>query len=439
MLTIYDWQGLSEGARQACLKRPEVTNSQKQKVAEIIARVKAEGDKALLDYSRLWDSVELENLVLDRAKIAAARMDEAALSAIQTAIKTITRFHQSELPEAHQVTTAQGVRIERLYRPIDRVGLYVPGGNNTPLVSSLLMQAIPAMLAGCPIRVLCTPANANAEIDPQLLVAAKLCQIETIYPIGGAQAIAAMAYGTETVLKVDKIFGPGNAFVTEAKAQVAMDPDGALIDMPAGPSEVMIIADDKANPDFIAADLLSQAEHGVDSQVILLCDSMAFGSCVNASLIGLMKALSKRKEILAASLPKGIILSVSSRQDKINIVNTYAPEHLIIHRQDADDWVKDIRNAGTVFLGAWAAEAMGDYVTGSNHVLPTNGYAKSTSGLAVSDFLKSMTIQSIEASGIQSLGKAAYVLANMEGLEAHALAVKLRMDALGMGVSNGDI
>lgn len=429
MLTIYEWPSLLASARQALLQRPLQANTLKQKVSDIIARVKAEGDKSLIDYSRAWDSVELSSLTIDKKIMAKASISQEALSAIKTAIETITTFHRTELPESHSINTAAGVSIARIYRPIDRVGLYVPGGNNTPLVSSVLMQAIPALLAGCPLRVLCTPANAGGEINPHLLVAAHLCQIESIYTIGGAQAIAAMAYGTETVLKVDKIFGPGNAYVTEAKTQVSMDPKGALMDMPAGPSEVMIIADEAANPDFVAADLLSQAEHGGDSQVILLCNTTRFAHRVNEAIERFFNGLS-RKSIMQTSLKKGLILCLTSRKDKLSIVNTYAPEHLIIHCKDAKDWVKDIRNAGTVFLGAWSAESMGDYVTGSNHVLPTNGYARSTSGLGVRDFVKSMTVQTIHREGVQSLGRAAFILANMEGLDAHALAVKLRMDAL---------
>ena len=313
MLTVYEWQNLMPTTRKACLQRPLQANTLKQKVSEIIAKVRTEGDKALIDYSQAWDSIELTAIELDKKTIAKATISQEALTAIETAIETITTFHQAELPESYQDNTAAGVSIELIYRPIDRVGLYVPGGNNTPLVSSLLMQAIPAYLAGCPLRVLCTPANAGAKIDPHLFVAAHLCQVESIYIIGGAQAIAAMAFGTETVLKVDKIFGPGNAYVTEAKAQVSMDPEGALMDMPAGPSEVMIIADEAANPDFVAADLLAQAEHGGDSQVILLCDTTLFANRVNESISRFFDKLS-RKSIMQTALQKGMILCVASRK-----------------------------------------------------------------------------------------------------------------------------
>ncbi len=432
MLAIYDWQNLLPHARNACLQRPLQINTLKETVSEIIKRVKAEGDKALIDYSRAWDCVKLSSLVVDKDKIRDATISKKSLYAIKAAINTITTFHKAEIPESHTVDTATGVSILRTFRPIDRVGLYVPGGNNTPLVSSVLMQAIPAGLAGCPLKVLCTPANKNGEIDPHLLVAARLSNLDTIYSIGGAQAIAAMAYGTETVLKVDKIFGPGNGFVTEAKAQVSMDPFGALMDMPAGPSEVMIIADDDAIPDFVAADLLSQAEHGGDSQVILLCNTIAFAHRVNESVARLFNGLS-RKSIIESALKKGLILCVPLKKDKLDIVNAYAPEHLIINCKNAGDWVKDIRNAGTIFLGAWAAESMGDYITGSNHVLPTNGYARSESGLGVRDFVKSITVQTVNPEGIRALGESALRLAQMEGLDAHALAVKLRMDALASG------
>ena len=263
-----------------------------------------------------------------------------------------------------------------------------------------------------------------------LLVAARLCHIETIYSIGGAQAIAAMAYGTESVMKVDKIFGPGNACVTEAKTQVSIDPEGAAIDMPAGPSEVLIIADKHANPNYVAADLLAQAEHGADSQVILLCETEVFANLVNDAIAKQVQQL-KRATIINQSLEHSTILLCSSRAEMVTIVNRYAPEHLIINCVDAADWVDEIVNAGTIFLGPYAAETMGDYVTGSNHVLPTNGYARNHSGLSTSDFLKAISVQSITKDGIKTLGKAAYTLAMMEGLDAHANAVKLRLQSLG--------
>jgi histidinol dehydrogenase len=332
-------------------------------------------------------------------------------------------------PQNRMVNTADGVSVEQIYRPIDKIGLYVPGGNNTPLISSLLMQAIPAEIAGCPIKILCTPPNSSGEIDPALLVAARLCNIETVYPIGGAQAIAAMAYGTESITKVNKLFGPGNAYVTEAKSQVAFDPLGAAIDLPAGPSEVMIMADSAANPQFIAADLLAQAEHGPDSQVFLVCDNLDLADNVRLE-VREQAGKAKRKSIIVQALAYGAIILCDNHEDQLKIINSYAPEHLIINRTDAHDWVANITSAGSIFEGPWAAETMGDYITGSNHVLPTYGHAKAYSGLSCRDFLKCISVQSIKASGITALGPSAVVLANLEGLEAHAHAVQIRLQAL---------
>lgn len=430
MLPIFHWRGLSRHERKQRLKRATQTSRPVERVANIIAQVKARGDEALRQYSLEFDGVELSDFTVSKQWIAEAKISETAFSAIKSAIETITRFHKAAMPKPIQVKTSIGVSIERLYRPIETVGLYIPGGKNTPLVSSLLMQAIPALVAGCPTRVLCTPPNARCEIDPHLLVAARLCQIETIYPIGGAQAIAAMAYGTERVTKADKIFGPGNAYVTEAKAQVSIDPEGAAIDMPAGPSEVMIVADRHADPTYVAADLLAQAEHGVDSQVILLCETKAFADWVNQAMTEQIQPF-KRASMMRQSLQHSTILLCESRAETVEIVNRYAPEHLILNCVDAADWVAEIRHAGTVFLGPYAAETMGDYVTGSNHVLPTGGYARTHSGLSTSDFLKSMSVQSIDQDGMKQLGLAAYDFAKLEGLDAHANAVKLRLQSLG--------
>lgn len=429
MLPILNWSSLSVHEQKQQLKRAVQQNPPVDPVAKIIANVKAQGDKALMQYSRKFDGVKLSRLSVSREKITKAEVSTSTLAAIQSAIETITLFHTAVMPKPIQVNTAKGIFIDCVYRPINTVGLYVPGGNNTPLISSVLMQAIPAMIAGCPQRVLCTPPNKKGEIDPALLVAARLCKIDTIYPIGGAQAIAAMAYGTASVMKVDKIFGPGNSWVTEAKTQVSIDPDGTAIDMPAGPSEVLVIADVQANPAFVAADLLAQTEHGVDSQVILLCESQAFAEGVNSAVTQQIQTLT-RVNIINQSLQHSSIILCSSRAEMITIVNEYAPEHLIINCIDAADWVDAIINAGTIFLGPYAAESMGDYVTGSNHVLPTNGYARNHSGLSTCDFLKTINIQSISDTGVHQLGSAAEILAKIEGLDAHANAIRLRLNAL---------
>ncbi|ETO93648.1 histidinol dehydrogenase [Legionella oakridgensis] len=430
MLTIEHWQDLSLESKRQRLTRPQQRKSPKNSVCAILTAVKEEGDQALLRFTREFDGVSLSSLAVAKERFTEANISSHALTAIKTAIQTITAFHQAAMPKPVQVNTAKGVHIKRLYRPLNKVGLYVPGGNHTPLISSLLMQAIPALIAGCPVRILCTPPNSMGELDPNLLVAARLCQIETIYTIGGAQAIAAMAFGTKTIPKVDKIFGPGNRYVTEAKTQVSIDPAGTAIDMPAGPSEVMIIADDNANPAYVAADLLAQAEHGTDSQVLLICESLSFAEAVNIALKQQLQTLS-RQAIILQSLAQSRIFTCRERTETWAIINQYAPEHLIINRTDAPDWVSGIENAGTIFLGPWAAETLGDYATGSNHVLPTNGFARSHSGLSTTDFLKAISVQSITEEGLEQIGETAYTLAMLEGLDAHAQAVKRRLTPLG--------
>lgn len=313
MLSIKNWQSLSQDEKEICLTRPMHTSSVKSKVQEIIKQVRTLGDQALLTFTEQFDGARLNSLQIPKQKIENACISKASLAAITEAVKTITAYHQALLPENKKIGTANGITIYSTYRPIQRVGLYVPGGNRTPLISSLLMQAIPARVAGCPIKIFCTPPDASGSINEHLLVAARLCGIDTIYTLGGAQAIAAMAYGTETVTKVDKIFGPGNSYVTEAKTLVAPDPYGAAIDMPAGPSEVMIIADNQANPAFIAADLLAQAEHGVDSQVILICDSLQIAEQVNQQLYAQFNILS-RTQIIRQSLANSLIIVCAEKK-----------------------------------------------------------------------------------------------------------------------------
>lgn len=429
MLPVQNWSILSTAEKKQCLSRPIPTTSIKERVLTIIQKVQAEGDQALFELTQQLDGVSLNQIKVSEQTIQRAAINQQALSAIEQAIQTITHYHQSLLPENKLISTAQGIDILTTYRPIQKVGLYVPGGNKTPLISSLLMQAIPARVAGCPIKVLCTPPDAKGEINAHLLVAARLCGIETIYALGGAQAIAAMAYGTDSVTKVDKLFGPGNSYVTEAKTQVASDPHGAAIDMPAGPSEVMILADNQANPAFVAADLLAQAEHGIDSQVYLICDDLYFAERVIEALKTQLACLS-RTQIINQSLEHSRIILCSNQSEQLELINSYAPEHLIINRKDAESWIDKINAVGTIFLGPWSAETMGDYVTGSNHVLPTNGFAKNHHGLSTLDFLTRFSVQSISQEGIKALGPAAVTLANIEGLDAHANAVQIRLNAL---------
>ncbi|MCW8451042.1 histidinol dehydrogenase [Legionella quinlivanii] len=432
MIKIINWNTLSESAKEQTLQRPIISNDPSQQVSEIISQVRIQGDSALFELTEKFDGVTLKSIQVEPEAISEAIIEDNALEAIVRAADTITSYHQAVKPCSQSIQTAPGVNINKLYRPIEKVGLYVPGGNNTPLISSLLMQAIPAKIAGCPLRVLCTPPDKTGSIDPHLLVAARICGISTIYTLGGAQAIAALAYGTETVIKMDKLFGPGNRFVTEAKTQVSIDPKGASIDMPAGPSEVMVVADKWANPEFVAADLLAQAEHGCDSQVILLCEEEAFACSVQTALLRQIYEMPKQA-VIRQSLDKGSIIFCKSVKEQLAIINRYAPEHLIINREDAPEWLNEIQSAGTIFLGPWAAESLGDYITGSNHVLPTFGFAKTHSGLSTADFMKSMTIQSIDETGLLGLGEYAMRLAKLENLQAHANAIKLRMDSVYAG------
>jgi histidinol dehydrogenase len=431
MLLIKNWPELSLNEKKECLSRPKQTASTQNRVMEIIQQVQSFGDKALYELTQQLDGVILKTLSVPQKKIQQAQINQNALNAINHAIKNITNYHKALVPENTTIKTSKGINLLNTYRPINKIGLYVPGGNKTPLLSSLLMQAIPAQVAGCPIKVLCTPPDPQGEINPHLLVAARLCGIETIYTLGGAQAIAAMAYGTESVTKVDKLFGPGNSYVTEAKNLIASDPYGAAIDMPAGPSEVMIIADNQANPAFIAADLLAQAEHGVDSQVFFIAENILIAEAVNQQ-VNIQLGTLNRQNIMQHSLANSRIIICADREEQLDIINTYAPEHLIINRKDADSWVPELYAVGTVFLGPWAAETMGDYVTGSNHVLPTYGFARNHNGLSTVDFLTRFTVQSIDQEGIKHSGPAAITLAHIEGLDAHANAVQIRLDTLEM-------
>ncbi|KTD82690.1 histidinol dehydrogenase [Legionella waltersii] len=426
MLAIINWSALSTTEQMNCLKRNRQKGSVTHLVQKTIHQVQQQGDQALYDLTRDLDKVQLSSLKVPDEHLQNARTNQKSLDAINKAIETISIYHQSMVPEPSSVCTYRGIHIRTEYRPIQKIGLYIPGGNNTPLVSSILMQAIPARIAGCPIKVLCTPPNSSGEIDPILLVTARLCGIETIYSIGGAQAIAAMAYGTDTVIKVDKIFGPGNAYVTEAKSIVSRDPEGAAIDMPAGPSELMIFADSEANPAFIAADLLAQAEHGPDSQVILLCETRLLAEQVNQQINEQLIPL-HRSQFIKQSLRDSRILVCTDPQEQIKVINDYAPEHLIINRKDAEIWVNKITAVGTIFLGPWSAEAMGDYITGSNHVLPTNGFARNHNGLNTMDFMTRFTVQEVFREGVQQLGPYALTLAELEGLDAHANSISIRL------------
>ncbi len=432
MLVIYCWDKLEKEERQKLLERPAVSNvpNFQEKVRDIIDQVIRCGDDAIMALTARYDQVLLKNLAVTHDEFAAAhrQIKPDALSAIEFAKKQIETYHRSLMPAGQKIKTCEGVTCERQARPISRVGLYIPGGS-APLVSTVLMLAVPAKIANCPLRIICTPPNKEGKIDPHILVAAELCGITQVYKTGGAQAIAGMAYGTETIPKVDKIFGPGNAWVTEAKIAVSQDPRGAGIDMPAGPSELLVIADDEANPAFAAADLLSQAEHGPDSQVILITTSEEFALEVKSEIKHQLAQL-PRRAIAEKSLLCARLLVVNNVDQAIAISNSYAPEHLILQVANPQQYMPAIQNAGAVFLGNWAPETAGDYVTGSNHVLPTSGYARYCSGLSAMDFIKFINFQMVTADGLQTIGKYAEQLAQIEGLQAHQRAVSLRLAEL---------
>ena len=432
MLPILDYAALDDAARRDALSRPAVAERAQlvALVRETVARVRAEGDSAVLDYARRFDGGEPESLRVPLKDLDAALQSLASneQQALERAIDNVRRFHAAQLPAPLSVETSPGVRCERITRPIDSVGLYVPGGS-APLPSALIMSAVPAELAGCPRRVLCTPAARGKPIHRAILATARLLGITEVFAAGGAQAIAAMAYGTETIPKVDKIVGPGSAWVTAAKQVVAEDAAGAALDLPAGPSEVLVIADDGANPAFVAADLLAQAEHDPLSQAILLTTSKELADAVRTSALAQLPNLSRR-EILEQSLQRSRLIVVSELATALCISNDYAPEHLILQLRDARQYLPAITSAGSIFLGAWSPEPMGDYCSGTNHVLPTYGYARAYSGLSVHDFLKRITVQELTPDGLRGLGPTASVLAGIEGLDAHALAVDLRLAAL---------
>lgn len=423
------WKLLSKQEQQQLLLRPicSINQNVKEHVQAIIKNVRDLGDQACIDLTYQFDGIKLDCLTVSQKEYEEAhcKVSSETQNALKRVIKQLYAFHLPQKLNAYQAETSPGILCENLPRPLSRVGLYVPGGS-APLVSTVLMMGVPSQIAGCPLRVLCTPPNKEGEINPNILIAAELCGITKIYKLGGAQAIAAMAFGTETIPKVDKLFGPGNAFVTEAKIQVSLDTAGAQYDSPAGPSEVMIIADEHANPEFIAADLLSQAEHGNDSQVILLCTDFAISNKVKIAIQEQLLSLSRYQTIQQALCHSRLIM-VDSVDKAIEIANEYAPEHLILQIKQARNYVEKISCAGSVFLGPWSPEAAGDYASGTNHVLPTYGYAKCFSGLSVKDFMKTISIQECSKKGLADIAESIRILADIEGLDAHKNAVDIRL------------
>lgn len=402
------------------------TTELKESVAGIIEKVRTQGDEALREFCLKFDGVNLNKL-----KVSTSEIDEAddivshqLKRAISVAAKNIAKFHKAQRMEEIIVETTPGVMCTQRAIPISSVGLYVPGGNS-PLFSTVLMLAIPARIAGCRKIVLCTPPNKEGKVHPAILYAARVAGVTEIYKVGGAQAIAAMAYGTETVPKVHKIFGPGNRFVMEAKQQVSTQ--AAAIDMPAGPSEVMIIADELANPRFVASDFLSQAEHGPDSQSILLTTSNDFAQKLPEVIDELLNTL-PRKEMMLKSLAHSRIIVLKDNDEIMEFANNYAPEHLIINHTEADILAQKVENAGSVFIGPYSPESAGDYASGTNHTLPTSGYAHAYSGVNLDSFCKKVTFQRLSKDGLQSIGQAIELMAENEDLMAHKLAVSVRLE-----------
>jgi histidinol dehydrogenase len=434
-IRIVEWASLSEAERNDCLQRPVMRQDDdlRQTVQNILADVRARGDTALFELTRRLDKASLTDLRVSSAELENA---ELALSAAQTAaidvaIRNVRAFHEAQRPDPVDVETMPGVRCERISQPIDAVGLYVPAGT-APLPSAAVMLAVPAMIAGCPRKLMCTPPRVDGSADPAVLVAARRAGVDTIFKLGGAQAIAAMAYGTASIPAVNKIFGPGNAWVTEAKSQVAGDPAGAAIDMPAGPSEVLVITDENANPEFVASDLLSQAEHGRDSQVLLVTTSLEIAARVREEVAEQLARLS-RADIAKDAIDNSLAIVTGSLDVAVEISNRYAPEHLIIQTNSPRRLLAKVRNAGSVFLGCWSPESVGDYCSGTNHVLPTYGHARSYSGLSVDQFMRQMTVQELSADGLERIGPAVVELAGLEGLDAHSAAVTRRLAAIEAG------
>ena len=418
-----------KSAWEALLKRPvSDTRDLENLVGPVFEQVKEKGDAALRDYTAQFDKVVLEDLRVasEAIETAAEHVPEALRDAIEVAYENIYAFHAAQKTPPVQVATRQGVECWQEKHPIQKVGLYIPGGT-APLFSTVLMLAIPAQIAGCREIVLCSPPGADGTLHPAILYAAKRCGVTTVCRVGGIQAVAAMTYGTESVPAVYKIFGPGNQYVTAAKQWATRL--GVSIDMPAGPSELLVVADRSSVPEFVAADLLSQAEHGADSQVVLLTDQREILESVQKALQAQLQEL-PRKEIAQKAMANSRAILLKDREELAEMVNAYAPEHLILCHREETYLLGEIFNAGSVFLGNYTPESAGDYASGTNHTLPTNGYARQYSGVNLDSYTKSMTYQRVDRGGLKRIGPAVEVMANAEGLKAHARAVGIRLTAL---------
>ncbi|MBW4891555.1 histidinol dehydrogenase [Mucilaginibacter sp. HMF5004] len=413
--------------KQLVQRNVDPANEIRTVVEDVIANVRKHGDKALIDYAEKFDKVVLNKLYLDKAELAglASTLAPEQKAALQTAYNNIKKFHQTQLKTEDKVETMPGVTCWRELRPIERVGLYIPGGTAV-LPSTFLMLGIPAQIAGCHQIVVCSPPQKNGKVNAFIAYVAQLLGIERIYLAGGSQAVAAMAYGTESIPAVDKIFGPGNQFVTKAKT-IIQSTTTCAIDMPAGPSEVLVIADDTSNPEFVAADLLAQAEHGIDSQAVLVATSQ---NIIDATLAALEKQLPilPRAEIATKAIENSYAVLADDLKQAMQFSNLYAPEHLILATENWNQITGDIINAGSVFLGNLTPESVGDYASGTNHTLPTSAYARAYSGVSVDSFVKKITFQHITPDGIQNIGPSVEILAELEGLHAHKNAVTLRMN-----------
>jgi histidinol dehydrogenase len=426
-MKIYYYVRISRKKIEELFKRSAIDSNSSYKIVEQIVRdVKKSGEQAVISYARKFDQFTGDTLRVSKKKVIEAekKISNELKLAIRSSAKNIEKFHRQQIPVNYLIETVKGVFCGRKFTPIENVGLYIPGGSAV-LISTILMLSIPAKIAGCKRIVLCTPCKGE-RLDDALLYSAKCYGVDEVYKVGGAQAIAMMAYGTEKFRKVDKIFGPGNQYVTAAKSLVSIDPYGCAIDIPAGPSELLIIADRSANPVFVAADLLSQAEHGKDSQVILITTDSTIAKSVKVEIEKQLKQL-PRRSIAGQSLKSSFILVVENIDDAIKLSNQYAPEHLIMNFKNAEKFLAKIKNAGSVFIGQYTPESAGDYSSGTNHSLPTYGYAKSYSGVSVEMFMKAVTYQKISKQGLKKISNSVIKLARTEGLEAHANAVKLRI------------
>lgn len=431
-LTVYHWPRLNKQQRSDILQRPELESDQsfRDGVSAIIRGVRRHGDQSLLNLTEQLDKVRLERLEVpaEQWREAEKGLPAELRTAMARATARIRGFHAHALPQPFAMNTAPGMLCETHYQPIRTVGLYVPAGS-APLPSTMLMLGIPAQLAGCQQLIVCSPPNKQGEIDPAVLSAARICGVDRVFSIGGAQAIAAMAYGTTSIPKCDKLFGPGNRWVTEAKQQVSIDPQGAAIDMPAGPSEVLVITDGSTSSQWVAADLLSQAEHGPDSQVVLVTTAGKqlpdIAEAINSQLAKLPRA-----ETATRALSNSRVIVVDDLQQALQVSNQYAPEHLILACQNGRELVADVQVAGSVFVGQYTPESLGDYCSGTNHVLPTSGWARNHGSLSTADFMNRMTVQEATPEGLQNIGPDAVTMARHEQLDAHALAVELRLSAI---------